>query len=471
MGAGAAVDLKVELEDLLGPGGVLSDPADTEAYATGWRYGKGRALLVARPASTAEVAAVMARCAARGVRVLAQGANTGLVGASVPDGGGGMVVLGTERLDRRLEVDPTDRAAVAGAGVRLSALNAALAPHGLHFPVDLGADPCVGGMVATNTGGTRLLRHGDVRRNLLGVEVVLADGTVVEALSPLRKNNAGLDWKQLFTGTTGLFGIVTAAALQVSPLPRQVAAALVAVRDGEAALALLRAMETGLGETLSAFEAVSAGALTPVLRHLPNPFGGPGDVPPYAVLVEAASSLPREALDLEDALQGAVGAHLEEGGDGILDARFGRAEAFWALRHRVSECLREEGRVLAFDIAVPRSSLAAFTEAARELVAARWPWMSVRDFGHWGDGGTHLNLVWREEEAPRPAEDWIPAVQAAVYALAVEGFRGSYSAEHGVGPHNQRFFDLFTPAPVKAAGAALRAHFDPAGLLGTARLW
>ncbi len=455
------------LEALLGPGGLVTDPQEMAPYVTGWRYGQGRARFVARPATTEAVAALLARCRAEGVRVVPQGANTGLVGASVPDMGGEMAVLSLERLDR-LEVDPADRTALAGGGVRLSALNAALAPHGLFFPVDLGADPCVGGMVATNTGGTRLLRYGDVRRNLLGVEVVLADGTVVDALSPLRKNNAGLDWKQLFTGTSGLFGVVTAASLQTAPLPRQVSAALVAVEDGAAALALLLAAEAGLGETLSAFEAMSAEALAPVFRHLPNPFDL---VPPYAVLVEASTALPATAFDLEAALQGVLEAHLEAGGPGILDARFGRAEAFWALRHRISESLREEGRVLAFDLSVPRSSLPAFTAEARARVAAAWPWLRVCDFGHWGDGGTHLNLVWREEAAPGDPAGWIPEVQAGLYALAVEGFRGSYSAEHGVGPHNQRSFDRFTPAPVKAAGAALRAHFDPAGILGTARLW
>jgi FAD/FMN-containing dehydrogenase len=455
-----------ELGALLGAGAVLREAADLEKYETGWRYGKGRALAVVRPSTTREVAEVMACCHRRGLRVVPQGANTGLVGASVPDASGEMVVLSLERLNRRLVIDPLDRTALVDGGVLLSQLNEALAAHGLHFPVDLGADPQLGGMIATNTGGTRLLRYGDVRRNLLGLEVVLADGTVVDTLTALRKNNTGLDWKQLFTGTSGLFGIVTGAVVQAAPLPRQRAVALVALADGGAVLDLLRSMERGLLEVLTAFEVMSEGALGPVFRHqarLRNPFG---ELPPYAVLVELASVLPETSLDLASVLEEALGSHLETHGEGVLDALFGRAEEFWGIRHHISESLRAEGRVLAFDVAVPRSELPAFTQAVKDWLAAEHPRVRVCDFGHWGDGGTHLNLVWDAGEA-------VPAslLQERVYAMAVEDFRGSYSAEHGVGPHNQRCFDTFTPGAVKAAGAALKAHLDPQGLLGTARLW
>lgn len=460
-----------DLAALLGEGAVLSDPSELEKYEVGWRYGKGRARVVARPSTTADVSAFMAFCHARDLRVVAQGANTGLVGASVPDGGGGMAVLSLERLNRRLEIDPLDRTALVDGGVLLSTLNEALAVHGLLFPVDLGADPQIGGMVATNTGGTRLLRYGDVRRNLLGVEVVLADGTVVDTLSSLRKNNTGLDWKQLFTGTSGLFGVVTGAVLQAVPLPRQRAVALVALEGGEAVLDLLRSLEGGLFEVLTAFEVISGEALAAVFRHqeqLRNPFD---DVPPYTALVELASSLPEASLDLASILEEALGAHMEAHGDGVLDARFGKPAEFWALRHHVSESLRGEGKVLAFDIAVPRSSLPAFTEAVKAWLAEAHPYVRVCDFGHWGDGGTHLNLVWREADSPIPAAELVPQVQGRVYELAVRDFKGSYSAEHGVGPHNQHYWDLFTPSAVKAAGAALRAHLDPGGLLGITRLW
>ena len=465
--------LQETLSALLGPGAVLTEPADLEKYEIGWRYGHGKALLVARPASTAQVAQVLAFCRQQGLRVLAQGANTGLVGASVPDASGRMVVLSLERLNRRLEVDVLDRTVKVDAGVLLSALNEVLAEHGLTFPVDLPADPQIGGMIAANTGGARLLRYGDVRHNLLGLEVVLADGTVVDTLTALRKNNTGLDFKQLFTGTSGVFGVITGAVLQVAPLPRQRATALVGLQHGPAALGLLQVLEQGLSELLAAYEVMSAEALGPVFSGaspLRNPFGA-GGLAPYTVLVELASTLPESALHLPDLLESALSDYLEEHGEEITDVIMGRPEEFWALRHHISESLREQGKVLAFDLAVPRSQLPAFTDAVKAWLQAEHPCFRVCDFGHWGDGGTHLNLVWREQDSPIPAAELVPQVQRRVYEIAVKGFAGSYSAEHGVGPHNQASFDAYTSAAQKAAGAALKARFDRDGMLGTVRLW
>ncbi len=440
--------IQEDLAALLGPGAVLTDPADLEKYETGWRYGKGKALLVARPASAPEAARVLAFCRERRLRVLPQGANTGLVGASVPDAGGQMVVLSLERLNRRLDVDVLDRAVTVDAGVLLSDLNQALAGHGLTFPVDLPADPQIGGMIAANTGGSRLLRYGDVRRNLLGLEVALADGTVVDALTVLRKNNTGLDFKQLFTGTSGVFGVVTGAVLQVSPLPRQRAAALVGVVRGAAALGLLQALERGLSELLAAFEVMSRGALAPVFGghgQLRNPFGD--TLAPYTVLVELASTLPESALDLPGLLETALAEYLEGHEDEIADVVMGRPDDFWAIRHHISESLRDEGRVLGFDVSVPRSRLPEFTEAVKAWLQAEHPCFRVCDFGHWGDGGTHVNLVFREQEAKLPFEQLVPKVQRGVYDLAVRGFNGSFSAEHGIGPHNQAFFDAVHGRP------------------------
>jgi FAD/FMN-containing dehydrogenase len=465
-------ELAEELSALLGPGAVLTEPSDLEKYETGWRYGKGKALLMARPASSAQVAETLAFCRRHSLRVLAQGANTGLVGASVPDSSGRMVVLSLERLNKRLQVDVLDRTVTVDAGVLLSTLNEALAEHGLTFPVDLPADPQIGGMIAANTGGARLLRYGDVRRNLLGLEVVLADGTVVDALTALRKNNTGLDFKQLFTGTSGVFGIITGAVLQLAPLPRQRATALVGLQDGRAALDLLQALERSLSELLAAYEVMSANALGPVFEGsapLRNPFGAP--LAPYTVLVELASTLPESALDLPGLLESALAEHMEAHDDQITDVIMGSPEAFWAMRHHISESLRDLGKVLAFDLSVPRSRLPAFTDAVKAWLQAEQPAFRVCDFGHWGDGGTHVNLVWREQDSPIPAAQLVPLVQRRIYELAVLEFAGSYSAEHGVGPHNQAFFDAFTGAPQKAAGAALKARFDPGGMLGTVRLW
>ena len=207
------------LRGLLGEDAVLTEPHELVRYEQGWRYGRGSALAAVRPSRTEDVARVLALALSRGIRVVPQGANTGLVGASTPDESGEMLVLSLERLSRLLDIDAVDRTVTAGGGVLLSQLDAALGEKGLMFPIDLGADPTVGGMVATNAGGTRLLRYGDVRQNLLGLEVVLADGTVLDLMTALRKNNTGLDAKQIFVGTSGVFGVVTRAVLRAWPRP------------------------------------------------------------------------------------------------------------------------------------------------------------------------------------------------------------------------------------------------------------
>jgi FAD/FMN-containing dehydrogenase len=209
------------LRAIVGADGVLVEANDLVTYERGWRYGAGKAAAAVKPRTPREVADVLAACIARGVRVQPMGANTGLVGASSPDSSGAMVVLSLERLARTIEVDALDGVALVDAGVTLSALNEALGAHGLVFPIDLGADPQIGGMIATNTGGSRLVRYGDVRAHLLGLEVALADGTLVSRLTRLRKDNTGLDMKQLFVGTSGLFGVITRAVVRVVPRPRQ----------------------------------------------------------------------------------------------------------------------------------------------------------------------------------------------------------------------------------------------------------
>jgi FAD/FMN-containing dehydrogenase len=455
---------------LLGPGGVLTSPEDRARFEKGWRYGAGTARCIVRPSSTAEVAAVLRLCGEQRVRVVPQGANTGLVAASTPDDSGAMVVLSLERLNRRIEVDVHGRTVVVDGGVLLSQLNEALAKDGFWFPVDLGADPQIGGMVATNTGGTRLLRYGDVRHNLLGLEVVLGDGRVLTQLNRLRKNNTGLDPKHLFVGTTGVFGVVTRAVLQIAPLPQQRAVALVACQDGDTVLELLTALEGQLGEVLSAFEVMSATALEAVFAHQPNlrkPFAV---LPRYAVLVELSSTLPASSFSLEAALQARLEWFVDQAGDGVQDVLVGNGDEFWQMRHHISESLRSAGKMLAFDISVPRSMLPAFTGEVERLLAAEWPAVRLCDYGHWGDGGTHLNLVWSEAVVGKPAADVVAALQPRIYELAVHGYGGSYSAEHGVGPHNQRYYDLYTDPVVKQLCGLLGDFCDPGQLLATVRL-
>ncbi|HEX5053411.1 MAG TPA: FAD-binding oxidoreductase [Planctomycetota bacterium] len=458
------------LRQALGDRGVLTSPEDRARFEIGWRYGRGTARCIARPASTGEVATALRLAGAHGARVVAQGANSGLVAASTPDASGSMVVLSLERLNRTIDVDAKGRTVLVDGGVLLSQLNEALAPHGFWFPVDLGADPQIGGMIATNTGGTRLLRYGDVRHNLLGIEVVLGNGRVVSLLDRLRKNNTGLDAKHLFTGTSGVWGIVTRAVLQVAPLPRQRATALVGCRDGNAVLDLLQALEADLGDVLSAFEVMSAEALGPVFAHQPDlrrPFA---ELPAYSVLVELSSTLPEQSFSLGSVLEGSVAAHLERCGDAIVDVLIGKGDEFWQMRHHISESLRSAGTLLAFDVSVPRSQLAAFTAAVADLLGRQHSFVRLCDYGHWGDGGTHLNLLWNDADAPGGSAALVATLQDRIYELAVRGFAGTYSAEHGVGPHNQKFYDRYADPTVKALCTVLGDFCDPGDRLGTVRL-
>jgi len=458
-----------EMEAALGSGAVLISPEDRVRFEAGWRYGQGVARCIVRPVNTAEVARVLSLCASHGARVIAQGANTGLVAASTPDTSGSMVVLSCERMNRTIEVDVHARTVTVDGGVLLSQLNEALAEHGLWFPVDLGADPQIGGMIATNTGGTRLLKYGDVRRNLLGVEVVLGDGRVVSMLNRLRKNNTGLDAKQMFCGTTGVWGVVTKAVVQVEPKPTQLATALVGCRSGQAVLELLRAIEQDLGDVLSAFEVMSANAVESVLRHqssLRRPFG---EMPQYAVVVELSTTLPVAAIDLEEVLQERLGLHLKAAGESISDVLIGNADNSWQIRHHISESLRNDGKMLAFDVSVPRSALPAFTDRVLRLLRRDYPFVRLCDYGHWGDGGSHLNLIWQESEVPDSA--LLKAeLQDQIYEIACCEFEGSFSAEHGVGPHNQRFYDRYVDPSVKALSGVLKTFCDPGDRLGTVRL-
>ncbi len=442
--------LEASLVAAIGADCVFSEAPDLAAYESGWRYGKGKARLVCKPRSAEGVASVVTICREAGAPVQPIGANTGLVAASNPDASGQMVVLSMERLSKTVEYFPEDGTVLVDGGVLLSQLNEELAKHGRTFPIDLGADPQIGGMIVTNTGGSRLVRYGDVRANLLGLEVVLPTGEVLSELGRLAKNNTGLDAKQLFVGTSGAFGIVTRATLRTWPLPKQTVGALVCANSGDAVVELLQRIEPHVGDFLSAFEAISKNATEAVLRHGSldrQPFAG--NAPAYAVLVELQSGLPQETLDLEDVLGMALGNAMEEMPDGIDDVVVGDVEDFWSIRHQVSESLREDGVVLGLDVSTPRGDMARFTREVERRVQEMCATAQVCDFGHWGDGGSHLNLVLDSSMEPSALAALKGQLQELVYGICVDEFGGSYSAEHGVGPHNIAAYHRYTSPIVR----------------------
>ncbi len=438
---------------LVGPG------SDTGPYEQGARHDRGRAAFVVRPADTREVSQVVAYCVRHAIHLVPQSGNTGLVSGSTPDMSGRQGVLSLERL-RGLDLDPANRTARVGAGVRLSALNEALEPHGLFFPIDLGADPMMGGMVATNTGGARFLRYGDVRRNVLGLEVVLPDaqGTVLDLASPLRKNNVGADLKQLFIGSCGAFGVVTQAVVEVHRRPAQTATAILVPRDDDALVELLVLFEELAGEYLSAFEGMSRPAMQAAIAHAPavrNPFAR-GEIPAYAVLVELTRSWANAdgEAPLDAVLEGILTRIWERDDAPLADALVARSDEAWALRHAISEGLKASGHLLGFDLSFRRADLPAFRRFMLAELGARHPAWRVCDFGHVGDGGVHFNLVHPHAAGPVPRES-IEALRAFVMGEAVTRFGGSFSAEHGLGRANQVFYDAYAPDALKRVTGAL----------------
>lgn len=449
----------------LGSLGVIQDDAGKAGYERSARHGRGRASAVVRPSTTEELGWVVARLLEAEVPFVVQGAATGLVAGATPTASGTQWVVSTQRLKERLEIDVKNRTATVSAGYRLSDLNQAAAAHGLCFPIDLGADPTIGGMVATNTGGARLVRYGGVRENLLDISAVLtrSPATPVGGHRGLRKNNTGLSWSQLLCGTFGAFGIVADATLKLHALPRQTATALVAMDSAAAAIELLLSLEGELGDFVSAFEGISRNALSAVLRHgVQSPFA---ETPAYAVLLELSTTIPTsQGLNLETILTDWLAQHLADGR--VADAVMGKSEQLWRIRHSISEAVQGVGRMVAFDVAVPRSGFAGFRARAAQSVEEAIPGALVYDFGHLGDGGVHLNVV-----VPDHATDAsIRALRDSLYALTVNDFAGSFSAEHGIGPYNERWYAEYTePAKLELA-AALHHHFDAARRLGNVRL-
>ncbi|WP_018236031.1 FAD-binding oxidoreductase [Ensifer sp. BR816] len=462
------------LTGLLGDRGVVTRPEEMEAYETGARYDRGSAGAVLRPATTAEVSGAISYCVRNGIALVPQSGNTGLVSGSTPDGSGTEVVLSVDRLTRHFELDLDNRSIRVDAGFRLSDLNRRLEEHDLFFPIDLGADPRLGGMIATNTGGSRFLKYGDVRRNTLGLKVVLADeaGTVLDLDCDLRKNNTGVDWKQIFIGTSGAFGIVTECVLNLERLPKQTATALLVPASGAHVLPLLNAMEERLGAYLSAFEGMSKNAIAAAFAHVPslkNPFQG-GNIPDYVILCEISRTWePREGEQPLDAVLETVLAEIWELEQAPLaDAFIGPPHETWALRHALSEGVKHLGKLIAFDLSFRRGDIMAYCDHMKAAMPEKFPGVTVCDFGHIGDGGVHFNLIVAKDSPLLTDPTFEQRLREWVFTVAVDQHHGSFSAEHAIGRRNQAIYDLYTPEKLKEMAAGLKSFTSP-GKLGSVR--
>ena len=422
------------LREQLGADHVLGD-GDLSAWELDWRKRfRGRALAVVRPADTAQVAAVLRACAAHGVSVVPQGGNTGLVGGSVPDASGTQLLLSLTRLNRIRALDAANLTLTAEAGCVLQAVQQAAAEAGLMFPLSLAAEgSCtIGGNLATNAGGTQVLRFGNARELCLGLEVVTADGQVWDGLSGLRKDNTGYDLRDLFIGSEGTLGIITAATLKLEPRPAAVSTALAATASLEQCVALLGLARSRLGAGLTGFEVMNRFSLELVARHfpaLPRPLAGA----PWTVLLEQSDSEgeAQARARFEALLEAAIEAGIID--DAVVAESLSQSQALWHLRESIPLAQAQEGPNIKHDIALPVSAIPAFVESTDAALARAFPGMRLVNFGHLGDGNLHYNV-----QAPdgQPAQAFMDRHEHAVNTIvydAVGAVGGSISAEHGVG--------------------------------------
>jgi FAD/FMN-containing dehydrogenase len=467
-------ELVTGLRGLLGHGGVLLEAAEQERYLHDWRdRHRGRARCVVLPRTAAEVAAVLSLCNARSVAVYPQGGNTSVCGGSVPSEDGQGIVLSLERINRIRDVNPRDNSIVVEAGCVLATVQDAAREVDRYFPLSLGAEgSCqIGGNISTNAGGTSVLRYGNTRDLVLGLEVVLADGRILEGLRTLRKDNSGYDLKNLFIGAEGTLGIVTAAALKLFPLAPSTLTAMFALDNVEDAVSLGERLQRIFAGELVALELMSLSELEIVLRHIPgsscplNPRGR------WQLLVELASTAPVERLaeQLNECVEDAVtrGVVL----DAVVATSEKQRERLWQLRHNVTEANKREGMGLTHDIAVPVYRIPSFVEQAGAMIRRKYPEVAVVIVGHIGDGNLHyIGMV--SHDAWRGTEDkaaYQSRLAHDLYDIAVP-MGGTFSAEHGIGSLHVQEMRLYKNPVELALMRQVKELLDPRGIMNPGRV-
>jgi FAD/FMN-containing dehydrogenase len=460
--------LLARLADLLGPKGFTSDAGTMAPWLSDWR-GRvhGRAAAMLSPASTADVQAIVTLCAAAGARLTLQGGNSGQCAGATPDGSGEALLLSLRRMNRIRQVDAAARLLKGDAGVILVHAHEAAEAAGLRFPLTLGGkgSATLGGLVSTNAGGTQVLRHGTMRALTAGLEVVLPDGSLLDLMTPLAKDNQGPDPKQMFIGAEGTLGIVTGVTLRLVPAVAARAVGWFTVRSPHAALEALRRMEVPLGDALEGFEIVPQVALANVLAHIPGTRPPVATPSPWHVLVELVAHAGEG--DPVSRLEAALADLLEAGiaSDATIAASEAQADAFWRIRDAISEAERAIGPAIQHDISVPVDRMPDYIAAVPDTVSAALPGATCLAFGHLGDGNVHFHI---RPPSGQDAESWIAThgeqASRIAYAAAVQ-MGGSISAEHGIGRVKRTVLaELGDPARL-AILRATKAALDPAGLL------
>jgi FAD/FMN-containing dehydrogenase len=423
------------LRKIVGEKGFIDHPEAMEPYLReerGTYHGAAKAVL--RPASTAEVAAIVKLCAAAKLPVFPQGGNTGLSGGAVPWEDGNGIVLSLTRMNRVRDVDPIDYSITVEAGCVLAEVQKAAEARDRLFPLSLGAEgSCqIGGNISTNAGGIAVLRYGNMRALVLGLEVVLPDGRVWHGLRALRKDNTGYDLKQLFIGGEGTLGIVTAATLRLFPLPKGVETAFLGLAKVDDAMELFSRARMASGDQLTAFELISRFGIDMAKRHVPGIIDPLQAIYPWYVLIEISSSEAESGLKhmLEHFLAAAMEAGLVK--DGVIAASTAQARDLWRIREGLVEAQKYEGGSIKHDVSVPVSKVATFIKDANKAIADRLPGIRPNAFGHVGDGNIHYNIHQPESADTKVFLARREEFNRIVHDVAV-GLNGSISAEHGIG--------------------------------------
>ncbi len=463
-----------EAAALLGPRGLTRDADLLAPWLTDWR-GRftGAALALASPTSTAEVAALVRLCRAHGVGIVPQGGNSGMSGGATPDGSGTALLLSLRRMNAIRAIDPAARQATCEAGVVLQVLHQAAEAQGLRFPLTLGGkgSATVGGLVSTNAGGTQVLRHGSMRALVMGLEAVLPDGTIYSALTPLKKDNRGFDLKQLFIGSEGTLGIVTAATLRLVPQVAERVVIWAGVPSITAARALLLHCEAVAGDALEGFEVLPQSCLEAVLGHVPNARAPLEGQHAWHVLIEVVADA-AGAATLRERAEAMIAAAFEAGlvSDATLAASEAQTEAMWLIRESVAPAERAKGPAMQHDISVPVERMPAFLDMAVPTIEAEFPGTHAVGFGHLGDGNIHFHVI-----APPGAvrAEWEAhegkAISRRVHDLVSE-WHGSISAEHGIGQLKRDELERLGDPAALALMRAVKAALDPGELLNPGKL-
>ena len=460
----------VSLREIVGPSHVLTDPALIAGALIEPRgLYHGRALALVRPGATKEVAAVATFCNAARIGMVPQGGNTGLVGGQTPDGTGREIILSTQRLRSIREVDLDGDVMICEAGVTLAEAQAAALAADRLFPLSLAAEgTCtIGGNVSTNAGGVTVIAYGNTRELVTGVEAVLADGRIVNALSKLRKDNTGYDVKGLFIGAEGTLGVVTAASLRLFPNPRARATAFVGLKSPEDALKLLRMARERLGAAITSFELIGRNALDITVKHglARKPLSGDHA---WYVLMEAASQTPG---GLDEALANVLEAAHNSGviDDASIAASLEQRADFWRLRESIPEAQVKEGGSIKHDVSVEVGLVPAMIREATPAVEAFAPGARVVAFGHLGDGNIHFNVSQPIGADKQAFLDRWDAMNEIVHGI-VARLGGSYSAEHGVGQLKRGLLARWKDPASLAVMREIKAALDPNGVMNPGKV-